>query len=62
MLYRPTGLMGTKEITDYLSFGKTPKGGGQNGRVSLLLKVRKCWNSIWWFKSCSKFEYRTKSR
>ncbi|MBK3496649.1 branched-chain amino acid ABC transporter permease [Viridibacillus sp. YIM B01967] len=27
MLYRPSGLMGTKEITDYFKFGKRSKGG-----------------------------------
>lgn len=27
MLYRPAGLMGTKEITDIFKFGKKPKGG-----------------------------------
>ncbi len=32
MLYRPKGLMGTMEITDYFKLWRTPKGGGQNGK------------------------------
>ncbi|GGA26664.1 branched-chain amino acid ABC transporter permease [Psychrobacillus lasiicapitis] len=30
MLYRPKGLMGTMEITDYFKLWRTPKGGGQH--------------------------------
>ncbi|TQR20751.1 branched-chain amino acid ABC transporter permease [Psychrobacillus vulpis] len=32
MLYRPKGLMGTMEITDYFKLWRTPKGGGQHGK------------------------------
>ena len=32
MFYRPQGLMGTMEITDYFKLWRTPKGGGQNGK------------------------------
>ncbi|KQL35782.1 MULTISPECIES: branched-chain amino acid ABC transporter permease [Bacillaceae] len=32
MLYRPKGLMGTMEITDYFKIWRTPKGGGQHGK------------------------------
>ncbi|MDI2589036.1 branched-chain amino acid ABC transporter permease [Psychrobacillus sp. NEAU-3TGS] len=32
MLYRPKGLMGTMEITDYFKLWRTPKGGSQHGK------------------------------
>lgn len=32
MIYRPTGLMGTKEITDYIKLPFTSKGGMSNGK------------------------------
>lgn len=32
MLYRPKGLMGTMEITDYFKLWRTPKGGDQHGK------------------------------
>ncbi len=37
MLYRPTGLMGTKEITDLFKFGKK---GGMKCMSKLLLKLK----------------------
>ena len=32
MLYRPKGLLGTMEITDYFKLWRTPKGGAQHGK------------------------------
>ena len=57
MLYRPKGLMGTMEITDYFKIVERFKRRRPTWTSEPLLRSERCWYTVWWAKGSFEFQY-----